>query len=55
MPVFWTRDNSVRGRSKNCYWKTKLQGRENGGDQTLPIFAPSNSYFTEKKSLGAPA
>ena len=36
MPVFWTRDNSARGRSKNCYWKTKLQGRENGGDQTLP-------------------
>ena len=36
MPVFWTRNKSMRGRSKNCHWKTKLQGREDGGDQTLP-------------------
>ena len=36
MPVFWTRNKSVRGRSKNCQWKTKLQGREDGGNQTLP-------------------
>ena len=36
MPVFWTHNKSLRGRSKNCYWKTKLQGRQDGGDQTLP-------------------
>ena len=36
MPVFWTRNKSVRGRSKNCQWKTKLQGREDGRNQTLP-------------------
>ena len=36
IPVFWTRNKSARGRSKNCHWKTKLQGREDQGDQALP-------------------